>query len=529
MKAARAGIVCFVVLAGPALAQTPKPTSEDVAAQAQDILRKRCFECHGQKADTSPAKFNILDHKALVERKIIVRGAPDDSELLALIADGTMPTGDRPPVTKEELSVLRSWVQRGAPPFPAGEIPIGDAYVLEKIWEDMHRLPGNDGSYARYFSLNHLLAEETTRKKLPLYTDALTQAIDHLSRKGRGMIPQPIEETNTVFRVDIRKLGWDDKPFVIVARDEEPTANSKSSLTLFDLILLEYPYGVVDRNVPNFNKLVKDFLETTKQVRPIAYLRGDWFVNLAIQTDFYQDFLLVPAKERHVKPKLSSQMIEAAQEFRNADLSLKTISAELGSRFSPGQLDKLLRRPAFEGLWVHLANGTVPRQNWDTYFPVAVRHLGIGTLLAPIDAVTSPANERDSPVDVDLKTDRANNVFPPKSEVRITVQNKTKEVLYFELSAAKKNVKGVLYPPEIVAPGQPRIRHLDTTAEESKEAVSVLACATKFPPGEVVKANNVFRIVHPFYQIQVVGPDIAVLNDPGYWVKKTIEIETKKN
>jgi len=61
----------------------------------------------------------ILDHKMLVERKLIVAGEPGKSRLIKKVELGTMPpVGEGTPVPAGEIKVLRAWIEAGALPFP---------------------------------------------------------------------------------------------------------------------------------------------------------------------------------------------------------------------------------------------------------------------------------------------------------------------------------------------------------------------------------------------------------------------------
>jgi hypothetical protein len=533
MKPAWAALI-FLIMDASAFAQKPPGVAqlpaEKLSSQAQTILRKYCFECHGQDPKNLQAKINVLDHRSLLDRKIVVPAAPDESELIGSIVDGTMPTGKRAAVPKDDLAVLREWVRSGAPPFPAGasETPetsaLGHSYVLQEIWEDVRKQPVGDRPFVRYFSLNHLLGDPKTKADLGLFTEALTKAIQHLSRKGKEVAPVPIDDTKTVFRVDISKLGWDDKPLEII-KDEERAGGS--GLTLFDLILLEYPYGFVGPNTPVFDKLARDFLEPANQVRPLAYVRGDWFIYLAAHPAFCEDFLQLPSSERG-KQRLDPQVTAAARRFGEAALSLEVVSAELGSVQPTAELKALLRGPPFERLDLRLANGTISRQTWDSYFASVVKELTIGTPLTSLDGLMASEIDSQSPIDVALKTNHDDNVFAPKSDIEIIVSNKTKAVIYVELTVANKLRKGILRKPSPLKPDG-LLRYPDKTSTvEGKEEVTVLACENQLSPGDVVRAKNMTdRIVHPCFELQRKGERWQVVNDPGKWIKKKIEIETR--
>jgi hypothetical protein len=100
----------------------------EVAPQVRNILRRYCYECHGQDPATTERKLDVLDHALLLDsrRKLIVPEAPGDSRLVQRIVDESMPPPrfeELPRVAPEELQVLRDWIAGGAPPFPAEDEP----------------------------------------------------------------------------------------------------------------------------------------------------------------------------------------------------------------------------------------------------------------------------------------------------------------------------------------------------------------------------------------------------------------------
>jgi uncharacterized membrane protein len=115
--------------------------AEELAPEAQEILRRNCYECHGQNPSKIAKKLNVLDHGLLLDsnRRIVVPGKPLDSRLIQRIDDGSMPPEDEeqrlPRLTEEELTVLKDWIQGGAPEPPddaevAPVVPLQPASAL---------------------------------------------------------------------------------------------------------------------------------------------------------------------------------------------------------------------------------------------------------------------------------------------------------------------------------------------------------------------------------------------------------------
>jgi serine/threonine-protein kinase len=286
-----------------------EPTPGELAARVKEIFRSRCLECHGGSKTNAGVK--ILDHALLVKgKKKVIPGRPDASPLFRLITsrDGSMmPPEGQPRLSPADVTAVRRWIRADAPPFPKDVAPppekdrdpklkgvVGVAHVLNSILADVRRLPPEERPHQRYFSFNHLLTRGATREELDLHRDALAKAVNHLSWERRLVRPRPIDPgTNTIFAVDIGRLGlgWDRQPF---QRIRDGKAVGRSKLNLFDLVLLEYPYGTVYQDSDTLDRLAEEYLIPAGLVRPIPYVRADWFVSVATQPPLYEDLLRLP-------------------------------------------------------------------------------------------------------------------------------------------------------------------------------------------------------------------------------------------
>lgn len=290
-----------LLLAGPAAA-----ADADVAARAKEVFRGHCAECHG--GAKARAGVDILDREGLIRKGKVAPGKPDDSVVYRLVTatdESAMPPKGRPPLTAEQIDAVRKWIVAGAPAFPADtpppaepakDAPLKDVagvdYVLKKILAHVRATPEADRPFLRFFSINHVLTAGATADKLADNRAALAKAVNHLSREPKLVRPKSVDApADTVFAVDTRELGWHRKPFEVVAANGK---RSPSDLTLFDLALLEYPYAVAYESSDTFDQLAREFLRPANQVRPIPYLRADWFCSVVTLPPLYEDFLQLP-------------------------------------------------------------------------------------------------------------------------------------------------------------------------------------------------------------------------------------------
>jgi serine/threonine-protein kinase len=322
-----------------AFAQEPNAAA---AAAAKEVFTAHCLECHGGKKTSGGIK--ILDRELLIKKKKIVPGKPGDSALIDLVTakggDG-MPPPEKTPLTKDEIETIRRWLAAGAPAFPEGgpdagaqtvKGPLGAEYVLQSILNDVRLLPADQRRFVRYFSLVHVLNAGTSKEELNQYRDALAKAVNHLSWKQELVRPYAIEPTKTIFRVDLRDLGWDRQPFRKVV-DGKP--GDASPLNLWDLVLLEYPYGLIYERTDAYSALLREFLIPAEQARPVAYVRADWFVSVATLPPLYHDLLLLPQNLSDLEKFLAVDADQEVKDFKavrggmiNSDVSRNNRAVE---------------------------------------------------------------------------------------------------------------------------------------------------------------------------------------------------------
>ncbi len=107
--------------------QNPTPPVVEfssLAAKAEELLQKRCYECH--RYDVAEGGIKILHHRLLLHvRKVVVPGSADQSELFQLIVsddkDVRMPPPPHRRLNAEEIDTIRRWIDSGAPPFPKSD------------------------------------------------------------------------------------------------------------------------------------------------------------------------------------------------------------------------------------------------------------------------------------------------------------------------------------------------------------------------------------------------------------------------
>ncbi len=319
----------------PPNAGAAKAPPVDRPAQAKEIFRRRCLECHGGRY--TKAGIKILDRARLVTTRV-VPGRPEESDVFRAITatdgDKVMPPAGQPRLRQDEIDTIRLWIAEGAGPFPPDvavpaepqrDPPFKDVagvdYVLKKILAHVRTVPTSDRPFRRYFSLNHILVTGASAEALAQERDALAKAINHLSWEARIVRPVSIDPpTDSIYCIDLRDLGWHRQPFdrVVAGGGAAEVRKGKSDLNFFDTALLEYPYGIVYEDSETFDRLVEEYLLPAAQVRPVVYVRSDWFVSTITQPPFYEDFLRLPFELKELEHKLGVDSAADVAQFRAA-------------------------------------------------------------------------------------------------------------------------------------------------------------------------------------------------------------------
>jgi mono/diheme cytochrome c family protein len=309
-----------------------------LAQQAQTLLKQRCSKCHD--GPNARADVQILQTRKLIQSGVVLPGKPNESELLELVECGTMPPGRVEKLTAEETRILRQWIIGGAPAFqgtpPADPVLLAIAQDVSKLDKDMLR-------FQRYISFYHL-----SKKKGVTATacrDALTRGLNLLSRRKEPVLPKDVEiedGTGMVFRIDLRDLGWDEEAYKTSNKDGE---DGFPTLNLFDLVLLEYPAPALPDLSSGSLHALSDFLNESRPVLPVVYIRGDWLLDVALRPPLYDDLLQLPRTLGNLYEQLGVD-------------SAKTVRAGIPRSESAPGIRLVVRRPIREGGFF-----------WQTYDP----------------------------------------------------------------------------------------------------------------------------------------------------------------
>jgi tetratricopeptide (TPR) repeat protein len=293
----RRAAALWLLLSTPALAGAAGPDKDALASKAHAILKANCYRCHGQDGANEGGFNYVLDIRRLIERRKIVPGNPAKSRLLKRIFD---PDDPMPPEQekvrpgKDDLALLRRWVEAGAPvvsePVKAAtRITPADVYRL--IRADLAAVGARDRRFTRYLTLAHLRNAGLSEDELQSYRHALSKLVNSLSWGGRVVVPRAVDPARTVFRIDLRDYQWDERTW--------------------EAVLAENPYGVAH---PSADARACGELTGCRQ----PCVRGDWFVAAAARPPLYHDILRLPGTEAELERLLRVDTREGVRQEKVA-------------------------------------------------------------------------------------------------------------------------------------------------------------------------------------------------------------------
>jgi hypothetical protein len=279
-----------VVLVG-ALVLVPigPAAAADLGPRAQAVLKSYCYRCHGRAGSAKGGMNFILDRDRLLARGHVIPGKAADSPLYRRVAEGEMPPETvRVRPTPADLSVLRGWIDAGAPAFA----PMSDRHaffseadVSRQILADLQAAEPRQRRFLRYFSFAHLVSAGVSDADLQSARLALAKLVNSLSWHPRITPPRPIDPPRSIFRVDLRDLQWNDRAW--------------------NHIVEFYPYSLLH---PSGSAEARAFKATAGTELP--WIKGDWFVATASRPPLYHDLLQLPINDRELERQLRVDVLQ---------------------------------------------------------------------------------------------------------------------------------------------------------------------------------------------------------------------------
>jgi hypothetical protein len=148
---------------------------------------------------------------------------------------------------------------------------IQDQTVREKILADLSNLDRNTQAFTRYFTFTSLYNSGVPDKDLRIQKFGLAKLLNHLSYRQEIKNPQPVDDKETIFRIDLRDYGW--------------------SRNTWEFIVQTDPYSVF------FRDRVEQDINRAAGTRK-AYMRADFLAFAGSQGFLYNAIMDIPRNVR---------------------------------------------------------------------------------------------------------------------------------------------------------------------------------------------------------------------------------------
>lgn len=318
----------IVAVLGAAPAAYAIPEGEALAAQGSALAKKYCYQCHGITFN-GDSSLNVMDRDALLDpdHGYVIAGKHEDSMLWQRVADREMPPKGQAQPTDEEREIFRAWITAGAPMVQ--RVPreyVQWQGILQAMHDDLQAAAPEYRPWYRYFTLTHLYnnVEGVTELEMRLYRAALAKALNSVCWEPDIVIPHALDPEQTLFRVDLRDLGW--------------TADT------WRMILRNYPYGMTFGNVQNerMAKLSDDICLYTDT--GLCHVRADWFIVRCMRSPIYNQLLELPNDAHSLEKQLQVDVIADFNQDRLARAGFVESAVSQGNRIVD-------RHPALHGYY----------------------------------------------------------------------------------------------------------------------------------------------------------------------------------
>lgn len=300
----------------------PPSPADPTAAKVYAVFDKNCASCHQSGKSSLPAPAGafggILDLETLAADPIRVRpGLPEASSLYTMLQASPwhgLDANKDIELTSADLDALREWIVSLKPAGRCDRVPIGrdDAAAAVDRYLDS---AGPASKSSRFLTLTHLYNACASDAEMKAYRHAVTVAVNSLSWGLKPVVLAPVDTAETIFRIDLAAMGWDDGRW--------------------NRLLAAYPYRGLDP-------------ETAPDAPIASAVRADWFAVAGLSPPLYYELLGLPDRLSTLTASLRVDLGADIAQNRARRVGLKSSAIARGSR--------LLQRSAF-------ANGAF----WMTY------------------------------------------------------------------------------------------------------------------------------------------------------------------
>ena len=208
-----------------------KPQAELDKDAAENVLKSKCGYCHGSNLTQESAKagMNYIDDidKLVATGKILPMNSAGSKVIQRMVRKEMPPQGSGYDLVSDaEIQIVAAYIDN---PRYWGGIPAancqdkGQVIDFDQLYQDINRdLSGEDKEdrvFYRYISLTNRFTAGICAPALDGDRNALVKMMNMLSIKAKVGKVLPVNETQTLYRIDLRDFDWDraiqveNKPF----------------------------------------------------------------------------------------------------------------------------------------------------------------------------------------------------------------------------------------------------------------------------------------------------------------------------
>jgi mono/diheme cytochrome c family protein len=257
-------------------------------AAAENVLRVNCGQCHGPQLTQAAARagMNFIDDMdELVNQGKIVPLDSAGSPVVRRMIEGSMPPlgtlGPRP--SERDIELVEQFVDNPLfwPEYRPAESCEGQLMTFDDLYReiagDLRVQDDNDRPFTRYITLMNRYNAGACNDTLDRDRFAILKVVNMLSTRASIGRPEPIDENQLIYRINIRDYDWD--------RDVNGSSDG------WEAIIAESPYAI-----PFVGTQADDIREDAETDVPV--MNADALIDVAALGDLYYELIGIDANQQ---------------------------------------------------------------------------------------------------------------------------------------------------------------------------------------------------------------------------------------
>lgn len=201
-------------------------STKELKTQALALLDRRCGECHTGETRKSEA----FDLQTRFFGQSIENGSADESRLMEVIENDEMPDPEQglQPLPETEKRLIRQWINS----LQSDRTRIGFHEEFERVAEDLAKVSESRTTKDFFYvSLRHFSNQKSvTDSQLDDFRLALAKTLNSLHWQPELIVPESIDPSQTLYRIDRREFRFDASAINRLLRENPYQAMAESEM-----------------------------------------------------------------------------------------------------------------------------------------------------------------------------------------------------------------------------------------------------------------------------------------------------------